>query len=124
MKINELIDVLQAKVLTPNINNDIDIKYAFSGDLMSDALMMLRTAPEDFCEQGVLITGNATMQSVRTAEILDFKMIILTRGKIATEQVIEQAYTSEISILTTENVSFTTNGKLYSHGIKGISDLK
>ena len=34
--------------------------------------MILREADEEFCENGLLITGNVTMQSIRTAEMLDF----------------------------------------------------
>lgn len=124
MIVREIVEVIRGKELTPPIQSaDFQLKYAFSGDLMSDALMVLREAPEGFCEAGILITGNVTMQSIRTAEMLDFAAIIITRGKIPSPQVLEQAYNSGIIVLGTNDVSFTVCGKLYHAGIKGLSDL-
>ena len=63
------------------------------------------------------------MQSIRTAEMLDFAAILITRGKIPSPQVLEQAYASGIIVLGTNDVSFSTCGKLHHAGIKGLSDL-
>lgn len=124
MNVEKIVKVINGKELTPKIKpEDFEIKYAFSGDLMSDALMVLREAPEGFCEAGMLITGNVTMQSIRTAEMLDFAAILITRGKVPSVQVLEQAHESGIIVLGTNDVSFTVCGKLYEAGIKGLSDL-
>ena len=124
MNVKKIVEVIRGKELTPPIRPaDFELKYAFSGDLMSDALMVLREAPEGFCEAGILITGNVTMQSIRTAEMLDFAAILITRGKVPSHQVLEQAYDSGIIVLGTNDVSFTICGKLYQAGVKGLSDL-
>jgi len=124
MKTSEMVTLLQATVFTTNhYDETLEIKYAFSGDLMSDALMVLRNAPSEFFESGVLITGNVTMQSVRTAEMLDFPIIILTRDKIPSKPVIKQAEESKVMLIGTRDVMFSTSGKLYEKNIRGFSDL-
>lgn len=123
MKVKEIVNIIKGKELTPQLKDDnFELKYAFSGDLMSDALMLLSEAPEGFCEAGILITGNVTMQSVRTAEMLDFACILITRGKVPTEQVLKQAYESGIIVLGTNYLSFTTCGLLHNNGIKGFKE--
>lgn len=124
MKVKEIAELLNATIFTTNCYNDEhEIKYAFSGDLMSDALMVLRNAPSEFFLNGVLITGNVTIQSVRTAEILDFPLIIMTRDKIPTSQVIAQAEKSNIMLLGTRNVMFSVSGKLYQNNVLGYTDI-
>jgi hypothetical protein len=124
MRLVEIVKLLNATVFTKNsYNEDYVIKYAFSGDLMSDALMVLRNAPSEFFLNGALVTGNVTIQSVRTAEILDFPVIIMTRDKIPTNQVIDQAEKSNIILLGTKDVMFTASGKLYKNQILGYTDV-
>ena len=124
MTLKELRETVNGVELTPFIREDnFEVLNAFSGDLMSDALMILRKAPLDFCEKGVLITGNATMQGVRTAEMLDFPVILLTRGKRPTQQVIDQAFESNIVIISCKHVTFTSSGKLYEKGLRGLTDV-
>jgi len=124
MNVKSLVELLHATIFTTNVYDESqDIKYAFSGDLMSDVLMVLRTAPSEFFEYGALITGNVTMQSVRTAEMLDFPIIILTRDKTPSKQVIAQAEESRIMLIGTRDVMFSVSGKLYEHKIKGFTDI-
>lgn len=124
MTLRELRKIISGTEITPFIKeDDFEINYAFCGDLMSDALMVLRTAPIENCEQGVLITGNSTMQGIRTAEMLDLPVIIITRGKTPTQQVIDQAYQSNVILITTNDVAFTVSGKLYQNGIVGLSNV-
>jgi hypothetical protein len=116
MRLGEIVELLHATIFTQEIYNEhYVIKYAFSGDLMSDALMVLRNAPSEFFLHGAVVTGNVTIQSVRTAEILDFPVIILTRDKIPTSQVIAHAVKSNIILLGTKDVMFSASGKLYKN---------
>ena len=95
MTISEIVKVVKGKELTPPIKD------------------------EKFCESALLITGNITMQSVRTAEMLDFAGILITRGKVPSEQVLKQAYESGIVIIGTNYLSFATCGLLHENGIRG-----
>ena len=123
MKLQELVELLKAKVYTNNYEPEREIEYAFSCDLMSDALMLLRNVPFDFTEKGVLVTGLVTIQGVRTAEMLDLEILLLVRGKKPNEAVIEAAEQSNIILLSTEYTMFSSNGRMFNAGIRGISEL-
>lgn len=123
MKLSSVVDVLAARVLNTVDLSIEEINYAFSVDLMSDAFVSLKDAPDAFFQQGVLVTGNATMQSIRTAELLDFPVVLFTRNKIPTETVLEYATTKKIMVLSTKHALFTTSGLLYKNNVLGYSDL-
>ena len=124
MKLKELVELLNAEILTPDIYDpDFEINYAFSSDLMSDALMLLRTASNSFFEEGMLITGLATNQSIRTAEMLDFRLVLMVRDKKPTQVVLDGAVESDIMVLTSPCSMFSASGKLWENGIRGVTDL-
>lgn len=124
MKLEELVTLLKAEVFTPeNYAPEMEVSFAFGSDMMSDALMLLRTAPDEFFERGILLTGLVTRQSVRTAEMLDFKVVLLVRGKKPNENVYDAAKEANIVLLGTNEAMFSASGKLYEKGIRGVSDL-
>lgn len=102
-----------------------EIRYAFCSDLMSDALMIMSTVRESgILEDSVLITGLATNQSIRTAEMLDVEVVCLVRGKIPAKQVVDLADESGIILIGTELTMFNLSGRLYQEGIVGIASKK
>lgn len=119
MKLEKLLDLLEAKTYTNNISLDKKIEYAFSCDLMSDVLMITRDASVEK-ENIVLTTGLATIQSIRTAEMLDVEIICLVRNKIPTEKMIELAEESGIMLIGTNFSTFKSNGIMYQEGIHGV----
>ena len=120
MKLKEVVEVLNAKIFTPDTyDGEKEVKYACGSDMMSDALMLLRTAPDRFFEHGVLLTGLVTKQSIRTAEMLDFEVVILVRGKTPNDNVYDAAQESGIIVIGTDDSMFTASGKLYAHGVLG-----
>ena len=124
MKLKKLVNILDATVYTAKTYKpNKEVAFAFSCDLMSDALMMLRNVPLEFCEKGILSTGLVTIQGVRTADMLDVKVILLVRGKKPTDQVIQIAEEKDIIMLGTAYTMFSSNGKMYEAGIKGISEI-
>ena len=94
-----------------------DYKAAFATDLMSDALAMIQTSPEDT----VLITGLCNSQVLRTAEMLDIELIIFVRGKMLGEEAMEIAREMGFNIYRTEYTMYTACGILYSLGLRGIN---
>lgn len=124
MKLKELVDILDATIFTKdNYDGEKEIDFGFGSDMMSDALMLLRTAPEEFFQRGILLTGLVTRQSVRTAEMLDFQVVVLVRGKVPNDNVFEAACDANIIMVGTKYSMFTTCGRLYQKGVKGISDI-
>ncbi|MCK7487882.1 MAG: hypothetical protein MZU97_22135 [Bacillus subtilis] len=86
--------------MTPNVTSN----YAFCADLMSDALMIMSTVKDTgMLEKGVLITGLATNQSIRTAEMLDVEIVLLVRGKVPADQVVELASESNVLLARNQN---------------------
>lgn len=120
MKISKLAEILSAEILTKNTDQETEINFAFSCDLMSDALMILRNVDISVCEEGVLCTGLVTVQGVKTAEMLDIKTIVIVRGKTVNDVVIKEAENAKINMLRTPFTMFKTNGIMYQNGIKEI----
>jgi len=76
MRIEEVVDLLGARILNPGLNMSRSVAFAFSSDLMSDVLT------RDY-EDAILITGLANLQSIRTAEMSDIGHVIIARNKEA-----------------------------------------
>ncbi|MDO5522995.1 MAG: transcriptional regulator [Bacteroidia bacterium] len=89
------------------------LEYAFSSDLMSDVLRFNM-------EKTILITGLATVQALRTAEMSNIECIIFARDKKVTENMVELAVENNISLITTPLTLFEVSGRLYGNGIKPI----
>ena len=121
MKLSEIIKKYNFKVFTPSLLVDKQITYGFCSDLMSDALMILNSVKNQrILEESILITGLATNQSIRTAEMLDVSVVLIVRGKVVSQKVIDLALESNVLLLGTDLTMFNTSGKLYAEGIKGI----
>lgn len=114
MKIIQMAELLNAKTLIAGPHIDDDISSAFCSDLMSDVLAFVN-------ESTVLITGLTNPHVVRTSEMLDLKCIIFVRGKIPSEEIIEEAEELGITVLSTDMTAFTTCGILYGAGLKGLT---
>lgn len=112
MTIEKIRTLLNATVLCGEEFLNRCTSYAFSSDMMSDALSYAE-------EQSVLITGLCNAQVVRTAEMLDIVCIIFVRGKTPDKHMLDLAGIKEIVVLGTKHEMFTTCGILYSNGLLG-----
>jgi hypothetical protein len=122
MKLTEMIEKYGCRVYTPTILKEKNISYGFCSDLMSDALIILNSVKNPrILEESILITGLSTNQSIRTAEMLDVDVVLLVRGKIPSQKVVDLAIESNVILLSTDLTMFNTSGKLYQDGIKGIA---
>ena len=112
MKIEEVIKILEAKVLIGEelLNEEVD--YGYSCDLMSDVLAFVRN-------NVLLLTGLIHPQVIRTAEMLDIKAIVIVRGKAPSEEVLRMAKMRDIAIIATKHSLFTASGILFDAGLKG-----
>ncbi len=123
--LENIIKITNARVLN-EIPADVEgkvIDHAISCDLMSDVLMFLRkhsTIENEIEDKAIIITGLATNQAIRTAEILDIRYILFVRGKVPTQAVIDEANKAGIVLLTTDYLMYKTCGELYKHDITGI----
>ena len=112
MKIRDMVNLLDAKVLCGEELLDKEVNSAFGCDMMSDVLAFVK-------EQAVLITGLCNPQVVRTAEMMDMRCIVFVRGKMPPEEVVDLARESGIVILATNERMYSSCGKLYANGLSG-----
>ena len=113
MKISEIAALLNAKIVCGEEFSDREIEKAFASDLMSDVL----TTPFD---NGILITGLANPQSIRTADMMDVSAIILARKKKATEEMISLAQENDAVIIECPLSVYHISGILYNHGLSPV----
>ena len=112
MKVRDIINLLDAELLVEGNYLDLDVQSACGSDLMSDVMAYVK-------ENVLLLTGLINPQVVRTAEMMDIKVIIFVRGKRPTECMVNLASEKGIILMSTKHHMFTACGKLYSAGISG-----
>lgn len=110
MKISEIAQLLDGVIHTTTLKEDVDIRGAFAGDLMSDVLASIR--PES-----LLVTGLNNPQVIRTALIADTRLVILARGKVPSAEMLALADEEKIPIICSPLGIFEIAGRLNANGI-------
>ncbi len=113
MKLRECVSILNAQVFAPAGDMEMEIQVACGADLMSDVMAFACFKNE------MMLTGLVNTQTIRTAEMMDVKVVVFVRGKQPNEQMIELALDKDICILGTDLPMFTACGLLYEAGIRG-----
>lgn len=111
MILSELIELLSAQVYCDNPDYNMKIEHCRASDLLSDVLVNTK-------DHSTLLTGLANPQVIRTAEMLDIKAIVFVRNKKPTQQMIDLANDSNITLLSTHLEMFACCGLLYEKGIR------
>ncbi len=112
MKLREIKEILNARVLTGEENLDREVFSACGSDLMSDVLAFVK-------DQALLLTGLVNGQVIRTAEMMDIHAVIFIRGKEPSQDIIDLAESRDIVIMATETPMYPACGKLYTAGLVG-----
>ncbi len=112
MKLKEVIEILDGKVLVGEEQLESEITSACSADMMSDVLAFSHN-------HSALLTGLCNTQVIRTAEMMDINYIIIVRGKSATEEMKSMAKERGIVLISTSHMMYVASGLLYSHGLTG-----
>lgn len=112
MTIGELVTLLDARVLRGEEKLDQEVSSGFASDLMSDVLAFVN-------DRTVLITGLTNVHVMRTCEMLDIQCVVVVRGKVPSEEVLEEAEELGIVVLTTKHTCYNTCGLMYQAGISG-----
>ena len=113
MKIRDAEKILQAKIICGERFLDKEIEYAFSSDLMSDVLTI---------DKGrvALLTGLATIQTIRTAEMAMINVIIIVRDKKVSPEMTALADENDIVLMQFKGSMFAASGILYKAGLKPV----
>ncbi len=115
MKVQDIISKVNGTLIYSPQESDIEsgLQYGATSDLMSDVL----TLTED---NVILVTGLATVQTIRTAAMADISYILFVRNKQISPRMIELAEEDGITLLSTKHSSFSASILLGELGLKGI----
>jgi hypothetical protein len=113
MKIEKIIQLLEAKILCGSHRISDDITNAFSSDLMSDVLTL-------DAENILLITGLANVQIIRTAEVAEIHYLVIVRNKKVSKDIVELAEALNMVLIESPYSMFKASGILYANGLNPI----
>ncbi len=114
MKLSQLVEAVNGEWLVQC--EETEISVAFASDLMSDVLAMVQENPE----ATLLVTGLCNAQSIRTADMLDIRNILVVRNKKYNEEEIELAKDCGINVVATPYTMFETCALLHVEGLKSV----
>jgi predicted transcriptional regulator len=110
MKLREVLEIIDGKVVSENIDLDEEVQMGCGADLMSDVLA--------FTHDGTLLmSGLTNPQVVRTAEMAGIAAIVFVRGKLPPAETIALAESKNIPLLASKYTMFETCGRLYDSGL-------
>ncbi len=116
MILRDAIQILNADVqYTLETQLEVDIKTARASDLMSEVLA-------DDAVPDILLTGLCNSHVIRTASVFGIKAVVFVRGRPVDQKLIECALDENIVVMATRDSLFTSCGKLYAAGIRGVTE--
>jgi predicted peroxiredoxin len=113
MSIEEITKVLGGQIICADNSAGWNVERAFASDLMSDVLT-LNT------DSLMLVTGLANMQTIRTAEMAEIKIILFVRNKKPSEEMIQLAKQEGINLLFCNKSMFAACGELFKLGLSPV----
>ncbi len=113
MRLDQVIGLLQGKVLTKDADLAREIKGGCGADLMSDVLASVQP-------DALLLTGLCSPQVVRTAQMADVAAIVIVRGKVPPQETIELADQERIPLISTRYGMLEACGRLYQAGLASL----
>ena len=113
MKLSQIVETLEAKVLTRDDLLEKDIDTCGASDLMSDILAGLS-------EGCILLTGLTTVQVIRTAMVAGVGAVVFVRGKTPPQEVIDLADNQDLPLLSSPYSMFVSCGRLHACNLTGL----
>ena len=110
MKLSQVKEILNAKVLCGEENMEKEVNSACGCDLMSDVLAFVK-------DNALLLTGLINPQVIRTAEMMDIETIVFVRGKEPEDSIIGMATMKDMTLMTTDYPLYVASGMLYTNGL-------
>lgn len=113
LSLKEIAEELEAQVYSHPDKLNVKCKRVAAGDLMSDLLHIQQDGV-------ILLTGLNSVQTARTCLLTDMKALILVRGKKPSEELLKEAELHGIPVLSTKLSLFSSCGRLYVRGLRGL----
>jgi predicted transcriptional regulator len=113
MKILEIVEALDARVLIGEDQMDKEVTTCGASDLMSDILAGLS-------EGCILLTGLTTVQVIRTATVAGVGAVVFVRGKTPPQEVIDLAGAQDLPLISSPYSMFVSCGRLHACNLSGL----
>jgi predicted transcriptional regulator len=118
MKIKEVKEILDGKVLCGEEFLDMEVKSGCGCDLMSHVLAFVKH------DNTLLLTGLTSPQSIYIADAVNIKAICFVRGKQPMDEMLNLAQQRKMVILTADLPMYEACGRLYKNGLGGCSEYE
>jgi predicted transcriptional regulator len=109
MKVQQIIDTLELKSITKVFDKDVSGVYI--SDMVSDIIANAKAGH-------LLVTVQIHNNVIAAANLVDLSAIIVTQGKLPSEDVVKMAEKAQIAILSTSLNRWQVATKLYEAGIR------
>jgi len=113
MKVKEMLELINGKLLSSPEHLEYDVSFGVASDLISDVLMCVK-------DSAVLFTGLVNHQIVRVAEMVDMQAVVFVRGKKPNAEILALAEEHDLPILCTKFSLFEACAKSYQGGLKAL----
>jgi predicted transcriptional regulator len=116
--LEDVLTIIDGKVISQNIDLGVQVEMACGADLMSDVLAFTHAGT-------LLLTGLTNPQVVRTADMAGVQAIVFVRGKLPPPETVALAEQRNIPLLASRYTMYETCGRLYKTGLPscGLFDL-
>jgi len=106
MKLKEIIEKLQLKVLTGQDKLQVEVTSGYTSDLLSDVIANSK--------QGNLwITLQIHQNIIAVAKLKDLAGIIIVNNREPDEETLQKAKEENVPLFSSEEMAFEISGKLY-----------
>ncbi len=112
MYLREVVDLLDARILTENSDLEMDLSGAFCSDMMSHMLAYSN-------DKSILITALYNPQVLRTAELMGISCVIFIGRNEPDPTLIKLAKSLGLTIVQSPQSMYVTCGILFSNGLQG-----
>jgi len=106
MKLKEIIEKLQLKVLAGQENLDVEVTGGYTSDLLSDVIANSK-------EGSLWITLQIHQNIIAVAKLKDLSGIIIVNSREPDEDTLQKAKEENVPLLSSEEMAYEVSGKLY-----------
>ncbi len=106
MKLKEIIEKLQLKVLKGKENLEVEVTGGYTSDLLSDVIANSK-------EGNLWITLQTHQNIIAVAKLKDLAGIIIVNNREPDEDTLNKAEMENVPLLISEDVAFDVSGRLF-----------
>ncbi len=106
MKLKEIVEKLQLKILTPEKKLDISVTGGYTSDLLSDVIANSKAG-------NIWITLQTHQNIIAVAKLKDLAGIIIVNNREPDEETLTKAKEENVPLMVSKELAFSISGKLY-----------